>query len=260
MRDTGRVGSALGPRIASTLAGLLLVAAVAGAQAPRMQGRIASEERLVRFLALGDSYTIGEGVAPAERWPVRLAAALRAGGQVVAEPHIIARTGWTTDELAQAIAASPVGSDHDLVSLLIGVNDQYRGRPVSEYPERFRSLLRQAIGFAGGRPARVLVLSIPDWGVTPFASGRDRARIAAEIDAYNAVNRAESVAAGARWVDVTAVSREAAADRTLLAPDGLHPSAAMYARWVDLVVPQARAALAGQPATPPAGAGRDERP
>jgi len=230
---------------------LLLIVATAPAQTGQVKGRIASEERLVRFLALGDSYTIGEGVAPGQRWPMQLAAALRVGGQVVAEPRIIARTGWTTDELAQAIGASQVGSDYDLVSLLIGVNDQYRGRPVSEYPERFRSLLRQAISFAGGRPARVMVLSIPDWGVTPFASGRDRARIAAEIDAYNAVNRAESAAAGARWVDVTAISREAATDASLLAPDGLHPSATMYARWVELALSAARAALAGAPGGQP---------
>jgi len=264
MQDARCVGPARGPRgvapIASVLAGLLLLAVTAAAQTPRMQGRIASEERLVRVLALGDSYTIGEGVAPAERWPEQLAAALRAGGQMVAGPRIIARTGWTTDELAQAIDASNVAADYDLVSLLIGVNDQYRGRPVSDYPERFRALLRQAIGFAGGRPARVLVLSIPDWGATPFASGRDRAKIAVEIDAYNAVNRAEAEAAGARWVDVTAISREAATDASLLAPDVLHPSAAMYARWVELALPVVRAALAGQPATQPAGTGPDSRP
>jgi len=234
---------------------LLLIATTAPAQARQVKGRIVSEERLVKVLALGDSYTIGEGVAPAERWPVQLAAALRAGGQVVAEPRIIARTGWTTDELAQAIAASNVPADYDLVSLLIGVNDQYRGRSIAEYPERFRALLRQAIGFAGGRPERVLVLSIPDWGVTPFASGRDRAKIAAEIDAYNAVNRAETEAAGARYVDVSPASREAATDPALLAADGLHPSAAMYARWVELALPAVRAALAGEPALQQAGAG-----
>ncbi len=232
--------------VASALVAVLACAAVAGAQARHVKGRITSEERLVRVLALGDSYTIGQGVAPTERWPVQLAAALRAGGRVVAEPRIIARTGWTTDELAQAIAVSNVPADYDLVSLLIGVNDQYRGRSISDYPERFRSLLKQAIGFAGGRPGRVLVVSIPDWGVTPFASGRDRAKIAAEIDAYNALNRAAAEAAGARYVDVTAISREAATDRSLLAPDGLHPSAAMYARWVELALPAARAALADQ--------------
>jgi len=230
------------------------LAVAAGAHAQRLQGRISSVERVVDILALGDSYTIGESVAAGERWPVQLAASLRAGGQPVAEPRIVARTGWTTDELAQAIAAAKPASDHDLVTLLIGVNDQYRGRPIPDYPERFRALLRQAIGFAGGRPGRVLVLSIPDWGATPYATGRDRAKIAAEIDAYNALNRAATEAAGARYVDVTPVSREAATDAGLLAPDGLHPSGAMYARWVELAVPAARAALADQPATRPAAA------
>jgi lysophospholipase L1-like esterase len=235
-------------RRAALVALLASLAVPAGVHAQRLQGRIASVERVVDILALGDSYTIGESVAEGERWPVQLAAALRAGGQPVAEPRIIARTGWTTDELAQAIAAAKPGSGHDLVTLLIGVNDQYRGRPIPDYPERFRALLQQAIGFAGGRPGRVLVLSIPDWGVTPFAAGRDRAKIAAEIDAYNALNRAEAAAAGARYVDVTPVSRAAATDPGLLAADGLHPSAAMYARWVELALPVARAALGGEPA------------
>ena len=239
---------------ATLLALVSLVAGTGGVEAQRLQGRIASVERVVDILALGDSYTIGESVAEGERWPVLLAAALRAGGQPVAEPRIIARTGWTTDELAQAIAAAKPGSDYDLVTLLIGVNDQYRGRSINDYPERFSALLAQAIGFAGGRPGRVLVLSIPDWGATPYATGRDRARIAAEIDAYNALNRAATEAAGARYVDVTPVSREAATDAGLLAPDGLHPSGAMYARWVELAVPAARAALADQPATRPAAA------
>ena len=239
---------------ATLLALVSLVAGTGGVEAQRLQGRIASVERVVDILALGDSYTIGESVAEGERWPVLLAAALRAGGQPVAEPRIIARTGWTTDELAQAIAAAKPGSDYDLVTLLIGVNDQYRGRSINDYPERFSALLAQAIGFAGGRPGRVLVLSIPDWGATPYATGRDRAKIAAEIDAYNALNRAATEAAGARYVDVTPVSREAATDAGLLAPDGLHPSGAMYARWVELAVPAARAALADQPATRPAAA------
>ena len=239
---------------AALLALVSLVAGTGGVEAQRLQGRIASVERVVDILALGDSYTIGESVAEGERWPVLLAAALRAGGQPVAEPRIIARTGWTTDELAQAIAAAKPGSDYDLVTLLIGVNDQYRGRSINDYPERFSALLAQAIGFAGGRPGRVLVLSIPDWGATPYATGRDRAKIAAEIDAYNALNRAATEAAGARYVDVTPVSREAATDAGLLAPDGLHPSGAMYARWVELAVPAARAALADQPATRPAAA------
>ncbi|MGH8078339.1 MAG: GDSL-type esterase/lipase family protein, partial [Lysobacter sp.] len=144
------------------------------------------------YLALGDSYTIGEGVPEAGRWPVQLAAALRREGIDLADPRIIATTGWTTDELATAIdAAEPVGS-FDFVSLLIGVNNQYRGRSVAEYRSEFTALLKRAIGFTGGRADRVLVLSIPDWGVTPFAAaqfaqqqGRDDAQIARELDAFN---------------------------------------------------------------------------
>lgn len=197
----------------------------------------------LRFLALGDSYTIGEGVAPHERWPVVLADSLRSEGVDLADPVIVATTGWTTDELAAGIAAAGIGGRYDLVSLLIGVNNQYRGRPIREYREQLLSLLRQAVGFAGDRPSRLLVLSIPDWGVTPFAAGRDAAAIAAGIDAFNAVNRAEAERAGARWVDVTAHSRAAGAAPEMLVADGLHPSGAAYAEWARLALPAAREAL-----------------
>ena len=202
-----------------------------------------SQQAGARFLALGDSYTIGEAVPPAERWPVQLAARLRERGQAIADPQIIARTGWTTDELGAAIeAAGPQGS-YELVSLLIGVNNQYRGRSADEYRAQFQALLARAIGFAGGRPERVLVLAIPDWGVTPFAEGRDRARIAAEIDTFNAINRAEAELAGARYVDTSAVSRGAAGDAALTAGDGLHPSGRLYAAWAELALPEALHAL-----------------
>jgi len=199
---------------------------------------------MMRFLALGDSYTIGESVAPAERWPMRLAALLRAEGIPIEDPLIIATTGWTTDELWAGIdRAAPTGL-FDLVSLLIGVNNQYRARSQDEYHRQFADLLKRAIEFAGGKPGRVLVLSIPDWGVTPFAAGRDRARIAAEIDAFNAINRGEAERRGARYVDVTPISRQAAADASLIAEDGLHPSGQMYAEWARLALPSARQVLA----------------
>jgi lysophospholipase L1-like esterase len=196
----------------------------------------------MRFLALGDSYTIGEGVDEAERWPRQLAALLRAEGVSVDEPLIIARTGWTTDELAAALDQADLHGPFDLVSLLIGVNNQYRGRSADEYRLEFRALLRRAIELAEGRAARVLVLSIPDWGVTPFAEGRDRAAIASAIDLLNAVNRDEALQAGAGYVDVTPISRRAAQDAALLAGDGLHPSGGMYAEWARLALPAARAA------------------
>jgi lysophospholipase L1-like esterase len=199
----------------------------------------------VRMLALGDSYTIGEGVAEDDRWPVRLAALLRARGIAVASPVIVARTGWTTDELSAGIdAARPAGS-YGLVTLLIGVNNQYRGRSSDEYRTQFRTLLSRAITFANSHASRVIVVSIPDWSVTPFAQGRDRARIATEIDAFNTINREETIRAGARYMDVTPMSRRAATETGLVAGDGLHPSAAMYAEWARLALPVAVEALSG---------------
>ncbi len=196
-----------------------------------------------RYLALGDSYTIGEGVAPEARWPVQLAVLLRQRGLSVAEPVIVARTGWTTAELRAGIERADLAGPFDLVSLLVGVNNQYRGGSLETYRVEFRALLAQAIGFAGGEPGRVVVLSIPDWGGTPFAQGRDWARIAAEIDRFNRVNRQEAEAAGALYVDVTPVSRQAADDEALLAADRLHPSGEMYAAWAQLALPEALAAL-----------------
>jgi lysophospholipase L1-like esterase len=195
------------------------------------------------FLALGDSYTIGEGVGEAERWPVQLAALLRERGIEIDDPQIIARTGWTTDELSVAIDRANPRGPYTLVSLLIGVNNQYRGRSAEEYREQFAFLLRRAVGFAGGEASRVIVLSVPDWGVTPFAEGRDRARIAAEIDAYNAINREEAQRAGAHWVDVTPQSRAVGADPAFLVSDGLHPSGRAYAEWARLALLAALEAL-----------------
>lgn len=199
----------------------------------------------MRFLALGDSYTIGEAVSEPERWPLQLAERLQRDGLEIDSTEIIATTGWTTDELRDGIAAAAPGGPYDLVSLLIGVNDQYRGHPIEEYRERFRELLGTATVLAGGRPGHVLVLSIPDWGVTQFAEGRDRTRVGREIDAFNAVNRDETAMAGARYVDVTAVSRRAATEPRMLADDGLHPSGVMYGAWTELALPVAKEALLG---------------
>ena len=199
----------------------------------------------VTFLALGDSYTIGESVPESDRWPVQLAALLRERGHAVGEPTIIAKTGWTTDELAGQLDVVRLRVPFSLVSLLIGVNNQYRGRDHEEYRTQFRDLLQRAIGFAGGEAGRVIVVSIPDWGVTPFAEGRDRAKIASEIDRFNAINREVTLQLGARYVDITPGSRNAATDAALTASDGLHPSGTMYASWAQAVLPQAIAALGG---------------
>lgn len=194
------------------------------------------------YLALGDSYTIGEAVAAHERWPAVLVQRLRHGGMPIDEPQIVAVTGWTTDELAQGMDAAALLPPYGLVTLQIGVNNQYRGRPAGDYREQFAGLLDRAIALAGGRAARVVVASIPDWGVTRFAreQGRDRARIAAELDVYNALARAETERGGARFVDITGTSRQ---HPELLADDGLHPSAAQYALWVEAIEPAVRAAL-----------------
>ena len=197
----------------------------------------------MRLLALGDSYTIGEGVAAADRWPVQLAKLMRAEGIHLENPTIIATTGWTTDELAAAIDRKTPQGPYDLVSLLIGVNNQYRGRDLNEYRAQFAGLLTQAIALAGGDPQRVLVLSIPDWGVTPFAANRHRETVSGEINAYNTVNAEETLRLGARYIDITPISRQAADDPSLLADDGLHPSGRMYTAWASLVLPEALAAL-----------------
>ena len=212
------------------------------------------------FLALGDSYTIGEAIDPGARWVAVLAHALRDDGIAIDPPRLIATTGWTSAELDAAIDAAepPPGGDHALVTLLVGVNDQYRGLGAAGFRTRFAALLRRAAGFAGGDPARVLVLAIPDWGVTPFAraSGRDTAAIAAELDAFNAIVAAEASAAGAAFVDIAPVSRARGGEPGMLATDGLHPSALLHAEWAALALPAARRILAGDAAATAPGHGR----
>jgi lysophospholipase L1-like esterase len=194
------------------------------------------------YLALGDSYTIGEGAAEHERWPVQLAKTLRDHGTDLAEPRIIAKTGWTTEELLTAIDDSGVGGTWDLVTLLAGVNDQYRGYGAARYRADFGELVDRARGFAK-LPKRLVVLSIPDWGVTPFAEGRDRAAIGGEIDSFNRIAADLAAGAGAAFVDITPLTKLAATDGSLLVSDGLHPSGIMYRMWVERVLPVAARAL-----------------
>ena len=198
-----------------------------------------------RFLALGDSYTIGEGVADEDRWPNQLAQALRRSGVEICDPEIVARTGWTTDELSAAMDSHQFHPPYDLVTLLIGVNNQYRGRDLRNYRTEFRALLQRAIALAGDRPPHVVVVSIPDWAVTPFgrSSGRDTSLMSLELDLYNAANAQIAGALQARYCDVTLASRDRGGHRDMLVGDGLHPSASMYRRWLNAIVPQARAAL-----------------
>ena len=196
----------------------------------------------VPYLALGDSYTIGEGAAHADRWPMQLAALDRAQGGRLADPAIIARTGWTTAELQDAIAASGNHRrDYGLVSLLIGVNNQYRGQNLETYRAEFRELLVTATAFAGGASQRVVVLSIPDWGQTPFAHDRDRAQIGREIDDYNAVAQAECQRAGVAFVAITDLTR--AAEAGDFTADGLHYTGPQMASWAARALPVVRCRL-----------------
>jgi len=195
-------------------------------------------EKPLRYLALGDSYTIGESVGEAERWPVQLVAALRGQGVNIADPEIIAKTGWTTAEMADGIVIAESKGPYDLVSLLIGVNNQYRGLSQDAYRDEFVALLGTAVALAGNNPNHVFVVSIPDWGVTPFGQRRDFREVSAAIDAFNAINREETERQGIVYVDITPISRRVPDDSTLVAEDGLHPSGEMYRLWVEHMQPE----------------------
>lgn len=192
------------------------------------------------YLALGDSYTIGEAVRQEESFPYQLQNLLKGKNIRVANPKIIAVTGWTTDELLAGIKKENLSGTYDLVTLLIGVNNQYRGYPLSAYRKEFAELLQKAIAFAGGDKRKVFVVSIPDWGATPFGknSGRDTQVITAEIDSFNAANQEITVAAGVNYTNITPASRNATTDVALVASDGLHPSGKMYANWVNALAPK----------------------
>ncbi|MBL8017762.1 MAG: SGNH/GDSL hydrolase family protein [Ignavibacteria bacterium] len=194
-----------------------------------------------KYLALGDSYTIGESVADDERFPAQLVKRLSAEGFDIGDPLIIAKTGWTTDELAAAINEKNVKDTFDIVTLLIGVNNQYRGRSTEEYRGELKQLIETALRYAGGKKENVFIVSIPDWGVTPFAEGRDRKKIAEEIDLFNKVKKEESDNYGIRYYDITEISRDT--DPGLVAADGLHPSAKMYKMWVDKIYNDIKEAL-----------------
>ena len=197
-------------------------------------------EKKYTYLALGDSYTIGESVPTANNFPNQLVSSMLNNAKPFLPARIIAKTGWTTDELETGIEmannASPLLKSYDFVSILIGVNNQYRGRSADNYKTAFEALLRKAIQFAGDKTDHVVVISIPDWGVTPFANGRDRAQIALEIDAYNAVNKQFARQYNIYYIDITPWTREAASDITLLATDGLHPSGKEYKRWAESIM------------------------
>ncbi len=184
-----------------------------------------------KYLALGDSYTIGEKVEEKDNFPNQSITLLNQSGKRFEEATIIAKTGWTTDELQEKLAGVRLAIPFDIVTLLIGVNNQYRGRSADEYAVQFEQLLQQAIGYAGGKNQHVIVLSIPDWGVTPFAADRVRIKIAEEIDLFNSINKKIAAQYQVHYIDITPFTREAAHDLSLVAEDGLHPSGKDYKRW-----------------------------
>jgi lysophospholipase L1-like esterase len=190
------------------------------------------------YLALGDSYTIGESVPAEGSFPYQLTAELTKAGYPISQPDIIATTGWTTNELINAINNSDKkNKKYDIVTLLIGVNNQYRGYNQETYRAEFIQLLKTAITYANDNKNHVFVLSIPDWGVTPYADSRDRSQIALEIDQFNAINKQETQKAGVAYIDITPISKQAANNPSLNAEDGLHPSAKMYGLWVKELLP-----------------------
>lgn len=189
----------------------------------------------VKFLALGDSYTIGESVTATERWPVQLMDSLSARGLDYVDSRIIATTGWRTDNLAKAIRNAKIKTEYTLVSLLIGVNNFYQGKSAESYKPEFEALLETAIKLAGGIKSRVFVLSIPDYGHTPFGK-KDQATISKGIDAFNEINEAIARKLNVKYYNITDITRRGLAEPDLVAFDGLHPSGKMYAAWIERIL------------------------
>lgn len=200
---------------------------------------IVKPENEISYLAIGDSYTIGEAVPLESSFPHQLVKELRKAEIQLSEPHIIAKTGWTTSELQEGINNANPERKFSIVTLLIGVNNQYRGESKEKYRKEFKELLQTAITFADGNKAHVFVVSIPDWGLTSYGlgSGRDIEGISADIDAFNAINKEESLAEGISYTDITAASRLVVSDPELIAADGLHPSPKMYLDWAVQLAP-----------------------
>ena len=198
----------------------------------------------MNYLALGDSYTIGEQVDENQNFPQQLVQLLNDNQVEMDEPKIIAKTGWTTDELIKAIAEEKINETFSIVTLLIGVNNQYRKYPFAQYQKEFDELLATAIRFANGRSSRVFVLSIPDWGVTPFAADKNEREIAQDINQYNAYNREAALLSKAHWLNITESTRKNGHLDLYLAPDGLHPSGLEYKIWAEKLLPEVIEALA----------------
>lgn len=182
------------------------------------------------WLALGDSYTIGQGVLETDRYPAQTLTKLKENGIRIDTLRYIARTGWTTNDLLNAIAETKP-ANHTIVSLLIGVNDQYQGVDSGIYRKRFREALGKAISLAKGKKENVIVISIPDYSVTPYSQFADTARIRKELDAFNVINKEETAMYGCHYLDITPSTRLGRTQRELIAADGLHPSGIEYLKW-----------------------------
>ena len=195
-----------------------------------------SETTIKSYLALGDSYTIGQSVAETDRFPVLLVKDLNIKNYNFETPKIIARTGWTTGELKSAILQENITKNYDLVTLLIGVNNQYRGNSIEVFRAEFIELLKMAITFAENKPENVIVVSIPDWAVSPYASNRDTSKISKEIDLFNTVKKEETLKMNIKFVDITPISRQAINKPEYFASDGLHFSGKMHQLWVDEIM------------------------
>ncbi len=196
---------------------------------------MAAQPNSLSYLALGDSYTIGESVNESERWPNQLAQALIKKGVTVSQPKIIATTGWRTDNLKDAIIKADLKNNYDLVSLLIGVNNQYQGKPADQYAVEFEDLLKTAIQLAKGKPTNVFVVSIPDYGYTPFGLAKKEA-ISKQLDEFNAINKKISKKYKVAYYNITDISRKGLEEPSLVAPDKLHPSGKMYTLWTERIL------------------------
>lgn len=196
---------------------------------------MAAQPNSLSYLALGDSYTIGESVNESERWPNQLALALTKKGVAVSEPKIIAKTGWRTDNLKEAIIKADLKNNYDLVSLLIGVNNQYQGKPADQYAIEFEDLLKIAIQLAKGKPTNVFVVSIPDYGYTPFGLAK-KETISSQLDEFNAINKKISKKYKVAYYSITDISRRGLDEPALVAADKLHPSGKMYTLWTERIL------------------------
>lgn len=196
------------------------------------------EQVSISYLALGDSYTIGESVAEQQRWPILMSQTIRKAGHSILKPSIIAKTGWRTDNLLHAMKMQLNTSEkYDLVSILIGVNNQFQGASIETYEKDLRKLFDQAISYCKSGKNGVFVLSIPDYGATPYGTSRAEA-IGKAIDQWNAIYKKVTLEYDLPWYDITPISRKAKTDQSLIAKDGLHPSGKMYQQWVNFISPK----------------------